>query len=425
MNIKEMHIWFRQYAQQMGMQNVRAILPEQIDLLINTSIQDTINQIIKENIGITNDRVITDNSKIGQINALQSLYNVAIIDMSPSEKIDEETKAFVFNAKDRLSGRMTTKFDKLSDTNIFPDYLFLVDASINYRKTKDGLGYTGINDIKKYYTYNLLAPTGSDVKYVNLRHEPFIFGDIIGAAHLYSPKENDDVAQSTNVILDLYNGEPVLKTTDNRYIAIDPGSSDVPSFISTPCYRITTNFKDGDPDINNGVLRNPVVQIDNGNASEYKQPQFLEDGIETNLFPIRVIDDAYLADTLNDFILKNRLRSPIMVIYNNGNEKVYDIYIDTFHKDNINGRYTLQNGLIPYQFRLAYIAKPAKVKYAEDIDGENVDCNLPEYMHVDILKHAVDLYRISISGALQAAQQQQQTAQQENTRNNYRNENGN
>ena len=420
-----MHIWFRQYAQQMGMQNVRAILPEQIDLLINTSIQDTINQIIKENIGITNDRVITDNSKIGQINALQSLYNVAIIDMSPSEKIDEETKAFVFNAKDRLSGRMTTKFDKLSDTNIFPDYLFLVDASINYRKTKDGLGYTGINNIKKHYTYNLLAPTGSDVKYVNLTHEPFTFGNIIGESHLYSPKENDDVAQSTNVILDLYNGEPVLKTTDNRYIAIDPGSSDIPSFIPTPCYRITTNFKDGDPDTNNGVLRNPVVQIDNGNASEYKQPQFLEDGIETNLFPIRIIDDAYLADTLNDFILKNRLRSPIMVIYNNGNEKVYDIYIDTFHKDNINGRYTLQNGLIPYQFRLAYIAKPAKVKYAEDIDGENVDCNLPEYMHVDILKHAVDLYRISISGALQAAQQQQQTAQQENTRNNYRNENGN
>ena len=49
MNISEMHVWFRQYAQQMGMQNVRAILPEQIDLLINTSILDTVNQVIKEN----------------------------------------------------------------------------------------------------------------------------------------------------------------------------------------------------------------------------------------------------------------------------------------------------------------------------------------------------------------------------------------
>ena len=67
---------FRQYAQQMGMQNVRAILPEQIDLLLNTSIMDIVNQTIKENIGVTNDRVITDNSKIGQINALRTLYKV-------------------------------------------------------------------------------------------------------------------------------------------------------------------------------------------------------------------------------------------------------------------------------------------------------------------------------------------------------------
>ena len=40
-----MHKMFRQYAQQMGMQNVRAILPEQIDLFINNSISDTINQV--------------------------------------------------------------------------------------------------------------------------------------------------------------------------------------------------------------------------------------------------------------------------------------------------------------------------------------------------------------------------------------------
>ena len=86
MTTPEMHIMFRQYAQQMGMQNTRAILPEQIDLLINTSIMDSVNEIIKQNIGITNDRVITDNSKIEQINALRSLYRVSILDMSPTNK---------------------------------------------------------------------------------------------------------------------------------------------------------------------------------------------------------------------------------------------------------------------------------------------------------------------------------------------------
>lgn len=76
MDIPEMHRMFRQYAQQMGMQNTRAILPEQIDLLINNSISDTINQVITQNIGITNDRVISDASKLNQVNALKSLYKV-------------------------------------------------------------------------------------------------------------------------------------------------------------------------------------------------------------------------------------------------------------------------------------------------------------------------------------------------------------
>jgi hypothetical protein len=71
---------------------------------------------------------------------------------------------------------------------------------------------------------------------------------------------------------------------------------------------------------------------------------------------------------------------------------------------------------------MSYIAKPDTVKYASDVGGTNVDCNLPEYMHVDILKHAVDLYRIAVSGSLHAQQQQEQTQQQENMRNNYRNE---
>ena len=43
-------------------------------------------------------------------------------------------------------------------------------------------------------------------------------------------------------------------------------------------------------------------------------------------------------------------------------------------------------------------------------------------MHVDVLKHAIDLYRIAISGALNVSQQAEQNQQRENARNNYRNE---
>lgn len=295
MTTPEMHVMFRQYAQQMGMQNNRAILPEQIDLLINTSIMDSVNEIIKQNIGITNDRVITDNSKIGQINALRSLYHVSILDMFPTNKDD---RYFGFSASDRYSGRMTT-----SSKNIvkdIPSYMFLVDFSLNYKQTSN------------------IGCDGSDTQYV--------------------------------------------------------------------------------------------------------PPAFKPDGLVTNFFPVRIIDDSFLADTLNDFILKPRLRSPIIVTYNNGKDNIFDLYIDKFIKDESTSTYYLADRLLPYQLRMSYIAKPAVIAYKEDVGGTNVDCDLPEYMHVDIVKHAVDLYRIAISGSMMAAQAQEQNARQENMRNNYRNE---
>lgn len=270
MTIAEMHVWFRQYAQQMGMQNVRAILPEQIDLLINTSITDTINQIITQNIGVTNDRVITDNSKIGQINALRSLYKVIEV---------------------------------------------------------------------------IADPDNGD--------EPFSKGNI------------DTI------------------------------------------YNITANFRDIDGEIS-GQLFEYLYLVDL--AINYKTST----NKITNYFPVRLIDDAFLADTLNDFILKPRVRTPIAVIYNNK--------IQLYINDIVNTG--LPQNLIPNVLRISYIGKPAKVAYLSDVGGTNVDCDLPEYMHVDILKHAVDLYRISISGALSGTQSQQQAQQQENVRNNYRNDGG-
>ena len=295
MTAPEMHVMFRQYAQQMGMQNTRAILPEQIDLLINTSIMDSVNEIIKQNIGITNDRVITDNSKIGQINALRSLYKVSILNMSPSVG---DNIYFGFSASDRYSGRMSTDLNSVN-TDI-PNYMFLVDFSLNYKKTTNS-GYSG-------------------------------------------------------------------------------------------------------------------------SATTYTPPVFEDDALVTNFFPVRIIDDSFLADTLNDFVLKPRLRSPIIVTYNNDRKTVFDLYIDKFVKTNSSNKYRLSDGLLPYQLRMSYIAKPAVVAYREDVGGINVDCDLPEYMHVDIVKHAVDLYRIAISGSMMAAQAQEQNARQENMRNNYRNE---
>lgn len=296
MTISEMHTYFRQYAQQMGMQNVRAILPEQIDILINTSISDTINQIIRENVGATSDRVVTDNSKIGSINALRSLYKVEQHNVcANSSSTIEDTGLFPVGDNDGHIVHLRTTVESISDGSLIttgkPNYLFLVDFAISYKR----------------------------------------------------------------------------------------------------------------------------------------------DAFITTWFPIRIIDDIYLADVLNDFILGPRFRSPVMTIYNSEFDAElldipeFNLYIDkgtVEYDDETEGtNVVLNNGLIPYSIRISYIAKPSTVQYNEDNEGVSIDCNLPEYMHVDIVKHAVDLYHVALQGSLMSAQQAEQAQQRENVRNNARNDN--
>ena len=279
MDISEMHKMFRQYAQQMGMQNVRAILPEQIDLLINNSISDTINQVITQNIGITNDRVISDASKLNQVNTLKSLYKVWKGSISAATVKGKEKTNYIISfqlpfTNFKTNGSYTD--DNVSSTAI--SFLYAVDLSINYKKT---------------------------------------------------------------------------------------------DFV-------------------------------------------------TNVFPVRIVDDQFVADVVNDFVLAPKMRSPVASIHDN----LIELYIDKADSKPKNGQAFTFKGVSINELRFSYIAKPAIVRFAEDVDGTNVDCDLPEYMHVDIVKHAVELYQLAKSGSLAAAQQAQQNQQREQIANNYR-EDGN
>lgn len=274
-----MHKMFRQYAQQMGMQNVRAILPEQIDLLINNSISDTINQVITQNIGITNDRVISDASKLNQVNALKSLYKVWKGNISAATVKGKEKTNYIISFQLPLNNFKTNgnyTDDNISSTAI--SFLYAVDLSINYKKT---------------------------------------------------------------------------------------------DFV-------------------------------------------------TNVFPVRIVDDQFVADVVNDFVLAPKMRSPVASIHDN----LIELYIDKADAKPENNQPFTFKGVNINELRFSYIAKPAIVRFAEDVDGTNVDCDLPEYMHVDIVKHAVELYQLAKSGSLAAAQQAQQNQQREQIANNYR-EDGN
>lgn len=279
MDISEMHQMFRQYAQQMGMQNVRAIMPEQIDLIINNSISDTINQVITQNIGITNDRVISDASKLNQVNALKSLYKVwkgSIADVTIKGK--EKTNYIISFQLPLNNFKTTGSYTDDGNSSTAISFLYMVDLSINYKKS---------------------------------------------------------------------------------------------DFV-------------------------------------------------TNVFPVRIIDDQFVADVVNDFVLAPTMRSPVASIHDN----LVELYIDKADAKPEDRQPFIFKGVSINELRLSYIAKPAVVRFAEDVDGTNVNCDLPEYMHVDIVKHAVELYQLAKRGSLAAAQQAQQNQQREQVANNYR-EDGN
>ena len=295
MTTAEMHQMFRNYAQQMGMQNVRAILPSQIDMLLNNSISDTVNQVIAQNIGSTSARVITDNSKLNQVNALKSLYKV-------------------WKAKVKLPA---------AKTNYIASYVLPLDNFGIASEDKD-------STIKK--GDNVYAASGSADKGKPNKIEYFFLVDL-----------------------------------SIDYVKADGGSS-----------------------------------------------------FTTNIFPIRLVDDQYLADVVNDFVMAPSLRSPVATIHDN----TIELYID---KPDANTKstpdaYKFGGGLEVNEIRLSYIGKPGIVKFNEDIGGKDVDCELPESMHVDIVKHAVDLYRTALNGGIVGAQGAQQQQQRENVRNNARDE---
>lgn len=76
MNVIEMHVMFRELAQQMGMQTVRAILSEDIDTCLNIAVNDYIKKVIADNVKMSgNNKIYIDNAKVGQINALNTLID--------------------------------------------------------------------------------------------------------------------------------------------------------------------------------------------------------------------------------------------------------------------------------------------------------------------------------------------------------------
>lgn len=355
MTIGEMHQWFRQTAQEMGMQNVRAILPEQIDMLINTSIKDTIDEVVNRHIGTTNDRVITDNSKLANINALRTLYKVVTIGVKDDNTIDTyANKPYVFGS------------EELDNSLYFVDFSIRYGVAsraafeVAYESITTGDEYLAVGSSGANAAFNSYAGSSTESAYNKLA--TFITGNG-GTVKTPAPTKAGSTA--------------TLEEAQNARVA--------------------------------------ALAI----AEEAETLYATLPGI-TRWFPIRVIDDAYLADVLNDWVLAPRMRTPAMVVYAKDNDNVnsqFELYVGENLGD---AMASIISTTRMVQIRCSYIKKPNEVHYLSDVGGVNVDCDLPEQLQIPMLKHAVDLYRVSIQGNLFANQENARANQQELARNEQR-----
>lgn len=356
----EMHTLFRELGQQMGLQNIRGIIPDEIDMLLNAEVSNKVNTIIKENTDNTTDKVTGDNAKVSQINALSTLYKTVELNLCKNKL---GVKLFLELLDENVNvGKLTRCIQDM------PAHLLIVDFAINYIKSTSGIvptyvasGYflkdlnkeSGLKNTYEDYpeelidgeTYNTSIATGLD--------NTFTFEVYDSDSGFLVDKSIEDDESRSAVARTMCCLRPQTNSQTGRYYwGINTRSNESIKYVTIPVRK--------------------YVDIDSPTTI-------------TNWIPVRIIDDANVAWTLNDSCLKATLASPIITMSNKFD--TIDLYIDKFVKKN--NKYFLKGDLVPYKLRMSYIAKPAKISSSQD-------CDLPEFLHVDIVKGAVDLFRKAI-----------------------------
>lgn len=97
-----MHEMFRTVGQQVGMQDVRAILPESIDIFINIAIIEKARSIVMENTKTAfPNRVSIQNNFVSPINALRTLYKrkeITITDITKDVQLSQLDNVFLYTS---------------------------------------------------------------------------------------------------------------------------------------------------------------------------------------------------------------------------------------------------------------------------------------------------------------------------------------
>lgn len=209
MNIEKMHIVFREFAQKFGMQNVRAILDEDIDICLNTAIITEVREILIGGSSQTPyaDRLIRQNVSIAPINALRNLYCKVTIDGDDitfeNATKNDDTDDGELNINNLNMGKISCK-NSQTPSEIDPYYVNL-DNNI----TDEVLIFTGF---KVAYDTNVLY----DCRIIEFEDLGSTFRDYCNRPTYDAPIVTMFMNGDTH-ILELYNGNNSKNTNKNNF----------------------------------------------------------------------------------------------------------------------------------------------------------------------------------------------------------------
>lgn len=155
----------------MGLQLVRAILPESIDAYLNAAIMEYVRTSIASNVQtVYQDKITVQNNPISQINSVRTLYGRLINEVSDNKLVVDATSNRImlytsFNTifEDKSVKARFIEIDKLQDT--LNDYCNR--ASSNY-PIITYIGNDTVNDSFDVYSGDEEKPTKVEINFIRL-----------------------------------------------------------------------------------------------------------------------------------------------------------------------------------------------------------------------------------------------------------------
>lgn len=150
----------------------------------------------------------------------------------------------------------------------------------------------------------------------------------------------------------------------------------------SPINGLRTLYKKGDVIVSASSVKNNIIDISDTNVMIYTGFRVIYN--DNTMYDCRIVEAEHLAQTLNDYCNRAAKDSPICTVSGDTNKISLEVYTGNSTSNTIS------------KIQYLYIKNPAVVYYDENDINKCVNCDLPSYLHLDVVKRAVNVYLQSI-----------------------------